>query len=286
MVKVISYPKAFSIAAMIHLIIFFALLISPSPKPQAVTVEKSADKPIIQAVSIDESMVMAQVHRRRQEELEKQVLKHKQQVEAKRQQQRLQAQINKARLERKKVQQHLQSIKQQIASQRHSVKQQQSELQKIKKQRARAKQSLQATQQKMAKQQQRIREQARLRAQRIAAEKRAKAEAALKEIKLSNNQGEINRYAVMIKQSIARHWILPGEKNKNLSCRYQVVLAPSGDVLEVKLLQSSGNPALDRAAKTAIYKSSPLPVPGDPDLFVKFKTFNITMRPEKIIATL
>ena len=53
---------------------------------------------------------------------------------------------------------------------------------------------------------------------------------------------------------------------------------PTGEVLEVKLRRSSGNPSLDAAIERAILKSSPLPKPDDPALFqrtleIKYKPF-------------
>lgn len=283
----LSYPKAFAASVMVHVVIFCLLLLNPAPTPQEFTLSKAEQsKPIIEAVSIDEKMVMQQVHQRRQEQLQQKIAEQKRQQQQQRLEQRLQTQIQQAKLEQKKAAQQLQTIQQQIASQRHSAKQQKQQLDNIKKQSAQAQQSLQATQQKLKNNQERARELARLRVRREAAEKRAKAEAEMRELKLKKNRGEIDRYAVMIKQAIGRRWIFPNEANKTISCRFQVQLAPSGDVLDVKLLAASGNSVLDRAAKLAIYKASPLPVPSDPDLFLKFKTFNITMRPEKVIATI
>jgi colicin import membrane protein len=53
---------------------------------------------------------------------------------------------------------------------------------------------------------------------------------------------------------------------------------PTGEVLDVKLKRTSGNPALDAAIERAIRKSSPLPKPDDPSLFqrtleIKYKPF-------------
>ncbi len=48
---------------------------------------------------------------------------------------------------------------------------------------------------------------------------------------------------------------------------FNVTQLPSGDIVTVRLKQSSGNPALDAAIERAILKSSPLPKPGQADLF-------------------
>ena len=53
---------------------------------------------------------------------------------------------------------------------------------------------------------------------------------------------------------------------------------PSGEVLDVRLKRTSGNPRLDGAIEAAIRKSSPLPKPDNPALFereleIKYKPF-------------
>jgi colicin import membrane protein len=51
-------------------------------------------------------------------------------------------------------------------------------------------------------------------------------------------------------------------------------------VLNIKLLRSSGDAALDYSARTAVLKSAPLPVPSDPQLFEQFRELRLTVRPE------
>lgn len=52
---------------------------------------------------------------------------------------------------------------------------------------------------------------------------------------------------------------------------FDVALLPTGEVLpgSVKLRRSSGNPAYDDAVHRAILRSSPLPKPDNPTLFVR-----------------
>lgn len=94
--------------------------------------------------------------------------------------------------------------------------------------------------------------------------------------------GEVNKYKVLIVNAIGRQWILPENVDNNLSSQFSIRLAPNGDVLEVRLTRSSGNPILDRSAQTAIYKASPLPVPSDPATFDVFRTISLTVRPENV----
>jgi colicin import membrane protein len=95
---------------------------------------------------------------------------------------------------------------------------------------------------------------------------------------------EIDRYKSLIISAISHQWIVPENVKKGLECRLKVRVAPAGVVMDVKLLKASGDAALDRSAEAAIYKASPLPVPKEAALFNEFREFNLTVRPEGILA--
>lgn len=95
---------------------------------------------------------------------------------------------------------------------------------------------------------------------------------------------EIDRYKSLIISAISHRWIVPENVKKGLECRLKVRVAPGGVVMDVKLLKASGDAALDHSAKAAIYKASPLPVPKEAALFNEFREFNLTARPEGILA--
>lgn len=110
------------------------------------------------------------------------------------------------------------------------------------------------------------------------------ADAKLPAAQLAQNQGEIDKYKTLIIQAISNKWIVPEDLEKGLETKLLVRLAPGGMVMDIKVIKSSGNEALDRSAETAVYKASPLPVPEDAGLFAKFRTINLTVRPEGILA--
>ena len=97
-------------------------------------------------------------------------------------------------------------------------------------------------------------------------------------------QGEIDKYKAMILQAISQQWILPPDLKKDLMAKLMVKVAPGGMVVDVKIVQSSGNSALDRSAQTAVFKASPLPVPKEPIMFNDFRLIYLTVRPEGILA--
>lgn len=93
-------------------------------------------------------------------------------------------------------------------------------------------------------------------------------------------QGIVDKYKALIIQTISERWIVPDNLVEGISCQLLIHVAPGGDVLSVDLVRSSGNSTLDRSAKTAVWKASPLPVPKGKDLFDNFRVLRLTIRPE------
>jgi colicin import membrane protein len=59
-------------------------------------------------------------------------------------------------------------------------------------------------------------------------------------------------------------------------------LDPFGEVHEVRIRRSSGNPLFDRSAEAAVKKASPLPVPTDVTIYNRFfREFQFEFDPEK-----
>lgn len=100
----------------------------------------------------------------------------------------------------------------------------------------------------------------------------------------SNTAGEIDKYKQMIVQSISRKWVIPDADDSDLACQLLVHVGPGGIVLSVDILTESGNETLDRSARNAIMKASPLPVPQDSELFDNFRALRLTFRPQGIIS--
>jgi colicin import membrane protein len=115
--------------------------------------------------------------------------------------------------------------------------------------------------------------------QQISAEKHQLA----KQFQTQAAQSEIDKYKAMILQTISSYWLVPENLEKGIYCQLLVHVGPGGVVLSVDLTKSSGNYLLDRSAKTAVLKASPLPVPTDPTLFDNFREIKLTVRPEGIM---
>ncbi len=95
-------------------------------------------------------------------------------------------------------------------------------------------------------------------------------------------QGIIDQFRARILMAIGNQWLIPEGADPTISCVFTIDLTPQGIVSSARLVRSSGNPALDRAAETAIYKASPLPVPGNPTVFAPFRHFTLKMTPQDI----
>ena len=85
---------------------------------------------------------------------------------------------------------------------------------------------------------------------------------------------EKQRYAALIKATIQRN-LITNDAFRGKNCRLNIRLGIGGVVLKVDVL--SGDDALCRAAITAVYKPSNLPVSRDPAVFAELKNINLTV---------
>ena len=88
----------------------------------------------------------------------------------------------------------------------------------------------------------------------------------------------LNEYISRIQIKVKSNWILPQDIQGNPEAVFDVVQLPTGEVLLVKLVRSSGNAAYDAAVERAILKSSPLPLPTNRELFAR--ELRLTFRPQ------
>lgn len=86
-----------------------------------------------------------------------------------------------------------------------------------------------------------------------------------------------NKYIALIQQTIRANWIDHGNLSSQLSVKVAISLSPSGRVQNVSIIKSSGNSAYDRQAVLAVEKSSPLPIPTEPELANEFSKITLTL---------
>jgi colicin import membrane protein len=98
-------------------------------------------------------------------------------------------------------------------------------------------------------------------------------------------RGIVNKYNALITQAISQQWLVPAGVDKSLSSKLLIRLAPGGTVIDVQVTKSSGDLALDRSARDAVFKASPLPVPDDEQGFEQFRLFELKVKPENLIPS-
>jgi colicin import membrane protein len=74
-------------------------------------------------------------------------------------------------------------------------------------------------------------------------------------------------YLSRIRGKIRGNIVVPPGVPGNPEAVFAVTQLPGGEIISVRLKRSSGNAALDAAIERAIHKSSPLPKPGQADVF-------------------
>lgn len=98
--------------------------------------------------------------------------------------------------------------------------------------------------------------------------------------KAARAQTAIEKYKALIRQRVTRNWSRPMGSAKGLTCVVQVKLVPGGEVVQARVVRSSGDPVFDRSVENAVFKSTPLPLPQDKDLFEYFREIEFLFSPE------
>lgn len=90
------------------------------------------------------------------------------------------------------------------------------------------------------------------------------------------NAGKQNEWVALIQDRVKRNWLRPPAVNQDFKCKVRVELLPGGQVVSVRVLESSGIPILDDSVERAVRKSDPLPTPADPRVFERTIDFYFT----------
>lgn len=275
-----TFKRALTYALIVHVIFLLIITVSISfntqVNPSMDLSLQQADK-IVQATSVNQTEVNKEIARLQETQAQKQ--KQEEAKVAALKQQALAAENAK-----KAQQAALEKIKQQQLLAQQQAQDQLKQLATIKQQAAQAKAEQQALQQKNAS----------LKQQQVQAQKKQlqqdalhslQSELASEQTQLNKQkqvaiQNELQRYSALILQAIQSNWQYPPNINPNLSCVLEIKLTPAGDVTSVSLLKSSGNQMLDQSAIAAVYKSAPLPVSSDPDVFAQLQDISLTAKPQ------
>jgi len=290
----VDNPRYLVYAILVHIafvvIIVFSLDWRPTPH------RTQPEENVVQAIAIDETKVLAELEKLKAAEKRKQ-----QEAEAKRRD--LEKKAQEAKKTREREEKRLVDLKKKQEEEQRKLKEQQAKLEAETKKTKELEQQKQAETERLEKlkneqqalEKKRIEEEKRLAEQRRKQEeeqRRQEEQRALQEQLAAEQQqleaerekkvqSIVDRYIEIIKQKVTRNWFKPAGAQQGLSCTVMVRLIPGGEVLDVRITTSSGDPVFDRSVETAVLKASPLPLPPDPSLFERFRILQFVFKPEE-----
>lgn len=90
-------------------------------------------------------------------------------------------------------------------------------------------------------------------------------------------------YVGQIQRDIIRNWSRPPSARNGMQALLKVYLVPTGEVVNVMVIQSSGNDAFDRSAVQAVRKAQQFEVPPDAREFERnFREFSVLFKPDDL----
>ena len=129
----------------------------------------------------------------------------------------------------------------------------------------------------------------------LEAEKKKKAEAAKKKKEAERKKQEAEQaqrerdeqeavsafgaVAWAIQEEVRTNWNPPAGDFEGFSVLFTIRVDREGNVTSVTMVRGSGNARFDESAENAIYKASPLPIPGEPRFYEYLKEFDFKFSP-------
>lgn len=120
-------------------------------------------------------------------------------------------------------------------------------------------------------------------AEQLAREQAAQQQKAEQEAKRQAERAAVLEadFIEQIRAKVSSVWRYPPSVRPDQEVSVRIQLVPTGEVIQVQVVRSSGHAALDRSVEQAVMRASPLPVPDDIRLFEqKFRNLTINFRPE------
>ena len=270
-----GYPFSIFLAVVLHCSVLASLFVFQRANTEVLDV---VSPPAIKATLVGEnpqvknSQVQQQRQTRRVEEQRaEQRRAEEQQIAAREEQQRQEAE-RRTEQERNTLQQ-----RQELERNQQAERQKEAEEQKQREERQeQAKQEQERKQQEQAAEQERARQEQALQAQK---------DAEASEIAAQESEAVMS-YTSLIHDLVQQNWSRPPSARNGMVTVLRITLAPTGDILDVVIEQSSGDFAFDRAADTAVRKVNRFnELQGMPySLFERnFRSFRLTFRPEDLL---
>ncbi len=307
-------PRAVTYAVLMHVGLLLLLVVSLDWTPDSV--KPGTNKPI-QAELVDMSKLRKIEAQKELEQQRLEAAKRKQEqqqqdkVEAERKQKAEQDKQRQAELERKqKAEQEKQrkaeaERKQKVEEdkQRKAEAERKQKVEEDKQRKAEAERKQKAEEDKQRKaeaerkqkaEQEKQRKAEAERKQKAEEEKKRKAEADARqreaeqalqaqlaeEESLARATSALSEYIPYIQEKVQNSWLRPAGSPRGLRCVIRVKLIPGGEVVDARVVKSSGDALFDRSVESAVLKASPLPLPADPALFKHFREIDFNFSPD------
>jgi colicin import membrane protein len=275
-----GYPLSIVLAVLLHGSVLAALFYFQQADTEVIDIVRP---PAVKALLVNENpqarneRVLQQ--REAQQQRQERQRQEAAQAERQRQEEQRRAQEQQAAEQRQQEQERLRAEQQRVAQEQRQREQQQREAEQ---QRQREQQQREAEQQR---QQELAAEQERQRQEQAQAQARAQQEADASE--LAETEAElVMAYSAVIHDLVQQYWSRPPSARNGMVVVLRIRMVPTGDVLDVEIVQSSGDFAFDRAAESAVLKVNRFTeLQGmEPRLFDRnFRTFLLTFRPQDLL---
>tara|TARA_B100001093_G_scaffold244576_1_gene234186 strand:+ start:342 stop:1199 length:858 start_codon:yes stop_codon:yes gene_type:complete len=272
-----GYPLSIVLALVFHILIFLTLIYLQSTS-EAQSLEL-VQPTIIKALFIDENPQLRNQQlreQRRQQGVADQRRREerRQQQEAEQQRQREQEAAEQQQRERERDQ-AAQSEREELERQRAERERRESE--EVARQQANEEER---RRRELAEQQERQRQQELLRQRQQEVSEAAAAEAARTEYEL------VQSATALIQQVVQENWSRPPSARNGMRAVLQIRMLPTGELVDANITQSSGDPAFDRSAETAVIRAAPFSELQDLPINVfnaNFRSLSLIFEPEDLL---
>ena len=109
--------------------------------------------------------------------------------------------------------------------------------------------------------------------------KKQEAEQAQRERDEQEAVSAFGAVAWAIQEEVRINWNPPAGDFEGFSVLFTIRVDREGNVTSVTMVRGSGNARFDESAENAIYKASPLPIPGEPRFYKYLKEFDFKFEP-------
>ena len=257
--ELLKDPKALALSVLLHLIIIVAIVINFEFFDKPKLTQMGSQVKTIQAKVIDSKYFEESKNKKKAEQrikdLEKVMLEKKMVELKKKKEKKKKAAIKKKKNDKAKEKLKAQK-KAEVKAQAKKKEKDRERVKAAKKKKQVAEKKKQAAEKRRKAEQDKKRKEAELKSQ-LEAKESSRRLSSLKEA-----------YSAAIRQKVERNWLRPQESVKIESCEVRVLQGPGGIILDVTFGACNGGTNAYRASiENAVYKSEPLPKPGDRALF-------------------